>query len=165
MSQTIVHPLAPIADEESRILILGTMPSPKSREIGFYYGHPQNRFWRILATLFNEPVPHTNEERTDLLHRHGIALWDVLHSCRIEGASDASIREPMPNDIAGLLVRFPNIEVIYTTGGTAWKLYQKLCRPNTGRDAIVLPSPSAANAAWNVEHLAEAYRVILSQCR
>lgn len=162
MSETVYHILSPIADENSRILILGTMPSPKSREAGFYYAHPQNRFWRILAALYEESFPTDITERTALLCRHGIALWDVLYSCRIEGASDASIRNAVPNDIAGLLRQYPGIREIYTTGTTAGRLYQKLCLPAAGRPATTLPSPSAANASMNLSRLIEAYRVLLT---
>ena len=162
MSEMIFHPLPPLIDRDSRILILGTMPSPKSREAGFYYAHPQNRFWRVLSSLFGEECPLGNEARTALLRRHGIALWDVLRSCRIEGASDASIREPLPNDIAGLLRQYPGIRRIYTTGATAGRLYEKLCLPLTGRAAQLLPSPSAANAQKSLAALIEAYRIILS---
>lgn len=102
-STLVVHPLKPVYDKNSRALILGTMPSPKSREYGFYYSHPQNRFWRVAAGLYNAPVPETNEEKASFLLQHRIAMWDVLKSCRIAGADDASIREPVPNDIAGLL--------------------------------------------------------------
>lgn len=162
MADTVLHTLSPIADEKSRILILGTMPSPKSREIGFYYGHPQNRFWRILSMIYGEELPQDNAGREAMLRRHGIALWDVLRSCRIEGASDASIRDPLPNDIAGLLRQHPGIGRIYTTGTTAGRLYRQLCLPDTGREAVILPSPSAANAQMTLPKLVEAYRVILA---
>lgn len=161
MSETVYHVLPPVVDAESRILILGTMPSPKSREVGYYYGHPQNRFWRILAALFGEPLPEGTPERAAFLGRHHIALWDVLYSCRIEGASDASIREPVPNDLPLFLQEHPAIRGIYTTGTTAGKLYQKLCLPATGRPAVILPSPSAANASRSLPQLIECYRVIL----
>ncbi len=161
MPQKIVHPLAPIADEESRVLILGTMPSPKSRERGFYYGHPQNRFWRVLALLFGEEPPTTEEDRTALLKGHRIALWDTLFSCTIEGASDASIRDPVPNDVAGLLKTFPGIRAVFTTGQTAKRFYDRLILPQTGREATVLPSPSPANARMSLSDLLEAYRVLL----
>ena len=97
---TVTHEIQPVFDSRSRVLLLGTMPSPSSREQGFYYGHPQNRFWRVIAAIFDEPAPRTIEEKRDMLLRHPIALWDVLASCEIEGASDASIRDAQPNDLA-----------------------------------------------------------------
>lgn len=153
----VVHTIEPVFDEHSRVLVLGTMPSPKSREIGFYYGHPQNRFWRVLAALFDEPVPTTNAERTALLLRHHIALWDVLASCDIEGASDASIANAAPNDLTRITEAAP-IQQVFCTGATAARLYEKLCEPTTGLPAVKLPSTSPANAAWSLNRLIEAYR-------
>lgn len=155
----IRHTIEPVFDECSRVLVLGTMPSPKSREAGFYYGHPQNRFWRVLAALFGEPLPATNEERTALLLRHRIALWDVLASCDIQGASDASIANAVPNDLSRILDVAP-IREIFCTGATSARLYAKLCEPRTGRPAVKLPSTSPANAAWSLERLIEAYRPV-----
>ena len=161
MSEWIVHPLAPVFDKNSRVLVLGTMPSPKSREAGFYYSHPQNRFWPILAELFGEPLPRSNEEKAALVLRHGIALWDVLHSCRIAGADDASIRDPVPNDIARLLAE-THIRAVFTTGAKASALYRRLCLPGTGMKAVPLPSTSPANCRnWSYATLLEAYRVLL----
>ena len=157
----IAHPFEPVADERSRVLLLGTMPSPRSREDGFYYGHPQNRFWKVLAALFDEPAPTTNERKRDLLLRHHIALWDVLSSCEIEGASDASIAHAEPNDIAGLIAR-THIEAVYCTGSKAAELYAKLCEPACGLKATRLPSTSPANAACSFDELLEAYRAIMT---
>lgn len=159
MEQRIVHPLAPLHDAHSRLLVLGTMPSPRSRETGFYYGHPQNRFWPALAGVFGEPVPADNAEKAALALRHGVALWDVLHSCRIVGASDASIREPVPNDIAGLL-QATGIRRVYTTGTAAARYYARFCEPETHIPAVPLPSPSAANARMRLAELVEAYGVL-----
>lgn len=142
------------------MLILGTMPSPQSRKQGFYYGHPQNRFWKVLAALFDEDIPQGVEQRRRFALSHGIALWDVLASCDIVGASDSSIRNPVANDIAGLLKKAP-IKAVFTTGKTAGKLYQKLCRPLTGKEAGILPSPSPANCRCHLEELLEAYRILL----
>lgn len=161
MPKAVIHPLAPIADENSRILILGTMPSPRSRAEGFYYAHPQNRFWPVLAAIYNETLPCSNEERTALLLRHGIALWDVLQSCIITGAADNSIRQPVANDIAGLLRQYPGITRICTTGKEAARLYRRYCLPHTGLEAIPLPSTSAANAACRPETLLNEYRKAL----
>lgn len=160
MTERIVHPLKPVYDENSRVLVLGTMPSPKSREYGFYYSHPQNRFWPILAELFGENLPKTNEDKTSLLLRHRIALWDVLQSCRIDGADDASIHDPEPNDIAGLLA-VTKIRTVFTTGTKAAALYRRLCLKTTGVDAIALPSTSPANCRhYTYEKLLAAYRVL-----
>lgn len=156
-AERVEHTLDPIYDEHSRVLVLGTMPSPKSREIGFYYGHPQNRFWRVLAALFDEPVPATNAERTALLLRHRIALWDVLASCDIAGASDASIANAVPNDLTRITEAAP-IQQVFCTGATAARLYKKLCESATGLPATKLPSTSPANAAWSLDRLIEAYR-------
>lgn len=158
--EKVEHTLLPIADENSEVLILGTMPSPKSREVGFYYGHPQNRFWKVMAAVYDAPFPRDIEEKTAFLLQNHIALWDVLASCRICGASDASIKDPMPNDIVGLLEK-TKIDKIYTTGTTAYRLYQKLCAPTVGIDAIPLPSTSPANARMRADDLIRAYRSIL----
>lgn len=137
------------------------MPSPRSRAEGFYYAHPQNRFWRVIATIYGEGNPQTIEERTALLYTHGLALWDVLASCTIIGAADSTIRDPVPNDIPDLLCRFPNITRICTTGSTAAQLYHRLIEPQTGLAAITLPSPSAANARASFSQLLSAYRTAL----
>lgn len=160
----VQHPLDPVFDENSRVLVLGTMPSPASRETGFYYGHPQNRFWKVMAALLDEPLPATNDEKRALALRHGIALWDVLAECTIEGASDASISGCVPNDIGGLLARAP-IEAVFCTGAKATELYTKHCEPQTGVACMRLPSTSPANAAKSLEQLIEAYRVMLDHCR
>lgn len=163
-AQRVAHPLNPVFDERSRVLILGTMPSPKSRETGFYYNHPQNRFWKVLAALFDEPIPATNREKEALARAHGIALWDVLAECSIEGAADGTIAECVPNDIAWLLGESP-IEAVFCTGAKATELYQKYCEPACGRTCTRLPSTSPANAAVSLDQLIEAYRVILPHCR
>lgn len=161
MSELVIHPLEPVFDENSRILVLGTMPSPKSRKYGFYYSHPQNRFWRVVSELYGSPLPQTKEEKTAFLLQNHIALWDVLKSCRIEGADDASIRDPLPNDISGLLAK-TNILTIFTTGTKAATLYRRLCLKQTGIKAIALPSTSPANCRhYTYEKLLDAYRVLL----
>ncbi|MEA5137169.1 MAG: DNA-deoxyinosine glycosylase [Candidatus Fimivivens sp.] len=160
MRQTVEHPLAPIYNEHSKILILGTMPSPVSRQRAFYYAHPQNRFWQILFAILGSTPAEGEDARRNLCLSHGIALWDVLKSCTIEGASDASIRDAVPNDI-GLILGKGDIKAIFTTGSTAGKFYHKLCERSAGRPAIVLPSPSAANAAMRLDTLIERYRILL----
>ncbi len=156
----IEHTLSSVYDQNSKILILGTMPSPKSRELGFYYSHPQNRFWRVLSALYEDVLPQSTEEKTAFVLRHHIALWDVLQSCRIEGADDCSIKDPVPNDITRLL-RQTNISKIFTTGAKAASLYQRFCSRSAG-PAVALPSTSPANCRYyNLERLIESYRVIL----
>ena len=155
--QPVEHGIEPVFDGQSEVLVLGTMPSPKSREAGFFYGHPQNRFWRVLAALFDEPVPEDNAERADLLLRHHVALWDVLASCDIVGASDASIANGRPNDLSRILNGAP-VRSVFCTGATATRLYGKLCEAACGLPAVPLPSPSPANASWSLPRLVEAYR-------
>ena len=149
---------APVYNEHSRALILGTWPSPKSREMAFYYGHPQNRFWPMMAALTGEPVPKREdiEAKKQIILRHGLALWDTLESCTITGASDASIRDVVPNDIAALLQRVP-IEAVFCNGATAYRIYTKYLQPVTGLAAVKLPSTSPANAAWTMDKLAAAW--------
>lgn len=154
----VKHSLLPIYDEHSKILILGTMPSPKSRETGFYYGHPQNRFWKVMAHLFNVSL-ETKEERQDFCHQYHIALYDVLESCEIEGASDASIKQEKPNDLTFLLQN-SQIKTIFTTGAKAHQLYRKHLESKTHIAAIPLPSTSAANASMSLEKLIKAYACI-----
>lgn len=158
----IEHGIAPVFDGRSEVLVLGTMPSPASREAAFFYGHPQNRFWRVLAALFDEPAPVTNGERTDLLLRHHIALWDVLASCDIRGALDSSIANARPNDLGRILSAAP-IRRVFCTGATSARLYGKLCEPATGLAAVKLPSTSPANAAWSLPRLVEAYRPLAAE--
>lgn len=156
----IIHSIEPVFDTESRVLILGTMPSPKSREVQFYYGHPQNRFWRVLAAVLGEEVPQSVPEKKTMLLRHRIALWDVLAECEITGASDSSIRNPVANDLSVILDHAP-VQAVFTTGATAWKLYTRLQKPHTGIEAVRLPSTSPANCAVKMEALTEAYKAIL----
>lgn len=158
--QKILHQIPPLYDKNARVLILGTMPSPKSREVGFYYGHPQNRFWKVLAHLLGAPFPGTTEQRAALARQNRIALWDVLRECEINGADDASIRNPVPNDLSPILAAAP-IRAVFTTGKKAWALYHKYTYPKTGIPAVVLPSPSPANCAVSFEALCSAYSVIL----
>ncbi len=144
--QFVTHAFKPVFDSNSRLLILGTMPSPQSVKYGFYYSHPQNRFWPLLATIFSEQIPQTPAEKEALALRHNIALWDVLASCEINGASDASISSPVPNDLTQILDMTP-ITHIYTTGKTAFRLYSTYIAPQIHREAIYLPSTSPANQA------------------
>lgn len=156
----VVHTIEPVFDARSRVLVLGTMPSPASRDAGFYYGHPRNRFWPVMASLFGEQeVPRGVEGRRTFALRHRVALWDVLASCTIHGASDASIADPVPNDLRRILDAAP-IVAVFATGSKAWNLYRRFCEPATGVSAIKLPSTSPANASWSLERLVEAYRPV-----
>ncbi len=146
----ILHPLKPIYDENSKVLVLGTMPSVKSRENDFYYAHPQNRFWKTLSKVYEEEIGISNDERKDFLIRHKIALFDVLKSCDIEASSDSSIKNPIPNDLDEILNN-SKIEKIFTTGKKAYDLYMKLIYPKTKIEAICLPSPSPANCPKGIE--------------
>ena len=156
----IVHSFEPVYDKDSEILILGTLPSVKSRENNFYYGHKQNRFWKVLATLLKEPVPETNEEKKAMLLAHRIALWDVIQSCDIKGSSDSSIKNVQPTDI-GMILEKTNMTQIYANGNKAGQLYKRYQFPITGIEATVLPSTSPANAAWSLARLCEAWKTIL----
>lgn len=158
----IVHSFEPVYDKASEILILGTLPSVKSRENNFYYGHKQNRFWKVLATLLKEPVPDTIEEKKAMLLAHRIALWDVIQSCDIKGSSDSSIKNVQPTDI-GMILEKTNVTQIYANGNKAGQLYKRYQFPVTGIEAMVLPSTSPANAAWSLERLCEVWHVILEQ--
>ena len=155
----VEHPFPPLYDAHSRLLILGSLPSPQSRAQGFFYMHPQNRFWPVLARVFDEPTPIGKEARAAFALRHGIALWDVLASCEISGASDAAIKHPVANDLTALLSAAP-IQKIYTTGKKSTDLYRKYIFSQTGIAAIGLPSTSPANCAVGLETLCAAYRVV-----
>lgn len=157
----IYHPFPPLYDENSKILILGSFPSVKSREQMFFYGHPQNRFWKVLGGVFHENVPQTIEEKRIFLLSHRIALWDVIASCEIEGSSDSTIRNVVPNDLLPIM-QSADIKQIFVNGKTAEKYYKKYTQPTTTRNCICLPSTSPANAAWSLEKLVDTWKTILS---
>ena len=159
-TERITHAFDPVFDSESRILVLGTMPSPKSRELGFYYSHPRNRFWPVLSEILGEKVPETPEEKRDFCIRNKIALWDVLKECDIDGASDSSIKNAVPNDMS-IIFEKAQIKAVFTTGATASKLFKKFIEPKTGISAIALPSTSPANAKFKSGELCEEYKIIL----
>ena len=155
----VTHNFPPLFAPDSRALILGSIPSPKSREQAFFYGHPQNRFWPVLAAVFGEPAPQTIEDKRSLALRHRIAMWDTLAACDIRGASDTSIRNPVTNDLPWLIAQ-TQVRAVFCTGATSYKYYKKLCQPQTGIEAVCLPSTNPANAAWSKERLIQAYSVI-----
>ena len=153
----ISHTFLPVYDENSELLLLGSFPSVKSREQGFYYGHPQNRFWKVLAAVCDCGVPQTIEEKKEMLLKNHIAIWDVIDSCDIIGSSDSSIKNVVPADIVGILPR-TKITRIFANGKTAGSLYEKFSKESTGIEVIVLPSTSPANAAYSLERLTECWK-------
>jgi hypoxanthine-DNA glycosylase len=160
----VVHPFEPIYHTHSKILILGTIPSVKSREENFYYGHPQNRFWKVISCLTGHPVPETIEAKKELLAFEGIALWDVLKSCDIDQSKDSSIMNPVANDLSAILSKC-RIDAIFTNGKKADELYRKLCYPKTQKKSHVLPSTSPANGHYNIEKLMWEWSVILKHLK
>lgn len=157
----IKHPIPPLFDENSKILILGSFPSVKSRECGFFYGHPQNRFWKVMAFIFNEEVPKTIEEKRSMLLRNKVALWDVIASCDITGSSDSSIKNVVPNDVKSI-INSSNVQKIYVNGKKAKSLYDKFLEKELGMSAVCLPSTSPANASWNLERLQNEWKRLLN---
>lgn len=155
-SKKVKHPFPPLYDENSQILILGSFPSVKSREVKFFYGHPQNRFWKVVADVFDEKIPETIEDKKSLILKNHLALWDVISECEITGSSDASIKNAKANDISKIL-KDSSIKKIIVNGKTAERLYIKYIEPITGIKAVVMPSTSPANAAWSLDRLIEAW--------
>ncbi len=155
----IFHPIAPLYDKNSKILILGSFPSVKSREQNFFYGHPQNRFWKVVSSIYKCKTPTDISEKTEFLLSHHIALWDVIASCEIIGSSDSSIKNVTPNDLS-VILNNADIQQIFTNGKTAEKYYNKYIKKTIGRNSICLPSTSPANAAWSVEKLVGAWSII-----
>ena len=154
-----VHPIPPLFDGESKTLILGSFPSVKSREAAFFYGHPQNRFWVVAATVLGCPKPETVEEKKKMILENHLAMWDVIESCDIEGSADSTIRNVTANDLSVILEN-SKVERIIVNGKTAEKHYNKYTYPKTGIKAICLPSTSPANAAWSIEKLVDAWKII-----
>ena len=155
----IQHPIPPFYDENSKILILGSFPSVKSREQKFFYGHPQNRFWKVIAAVFDQDVPITITEKKDFLKQNHIAMWDVIGACEIEGSADSTIKDVVANDLS-LILDTADIRAIFVNGRTAEKYYNRYTKGVSGRQAYCLPSTSPANAAWTLEMLTDAWRVI-----
>ena len=159
-AQKQLHPIPPLFDSHSRVLILGSFPSVKSREAMFFYGHPQNRFWQVIAALTGAPLPRTVGEKRELILSNHFALWDCIGSCTIVCSSDSSIRDVVANDIRIITEHAP-IARIYCNGATSMKYFARYIVPQSGRTAQQLPSTSPANAAWSLDRLIDAWRVIL----
>ena len=157
----LLHPIPPVYDRHSRVLILGSFPSVRSREEGFFYGHPQNRFWKVLAAVFSAPVPVSVPEKKAFLLSHGIALWDVIARCEITGSSDASVRNAEPTDLS-VILQNTSVCRVYCNGTLAYDLYRRYQLPLTGLEAVRLPSTSPANAAWSLEKLISTWQQISS---
>ena len=155
----VTHPIPPVFDRHSKVLILGSFPSVKSREAQFFYGHPKNRFWKVTSAVFDATEPHTIEDKKSFLLSHGIAVWDVIASCDITGSSDSSIKNAVPNDLTKIL-EIAEIQTIFVNGKTAEKFYNKYIKDTISREAICLPSTSPANAAWSLERLTEVWKQI-----
>ncbi len=153
------HPFPPLYDENSKVLILGSFPSVKSREQNFFYGHPQNRFWKVVSAVMDTDTPVTIEEKSNFLHNNHIALWDVIASCDITGSSDSSIKNVVANDLTDIF-KNADIRQIFVNGKTAEKYYNKYIRNDIDRAVVCLPSTSPANAGWSVEKLVDAWTVI-----
>ena len=158
----IQHPFPPLYDAQSRILILGSFPSVASRAGMFFYHHPQNRFWPLMARLLGEQTPASIEEKSDLLHRHHVALWDSAAACEIDGSADATLRSVVPNDLRPIFAA-AQIRAVFCNGAASWNIYHRYIEPNTGLPAAKLPSTSPANAAWSLARLEEAWKVILDE--
>ncbi len=159
MGEIFTHNFEPIFDNNSEILVLGSFPSVKSRENNFYYAHPQNRFWRVVASVYSCPVPSSVEEKKNMLLSNKIAVWDVIRSCEITGSADSTIKSVIPNDLSEIL-SVADIKKIYANGKTAQSLYNKYIKKNTGIDIISLPSTSPANAAYSLEKLIKEWKII-----
>lgn len=158
----VEHPFPPVLSPDSHTLILGSFPSVRSREEGFFYGHPRNRFWAMLAAVFDEPLPASIPEKESLILRHHLALWDVIASCRIEGSSDASVRDAVPVDIERI-TRTCSIRRVICNGALAGKLYHQHLEAALGLEPLILPSTSPANAAWHFDRLCDVWRAALTQ--
>ncbi|MGN0528087.1 MAG: DNA-deoxyinosine glycosylase [Ruminococcus sp.] len=157
MASEKIHPIPPVYGKSSKTLILGSFPSVKSRENGFFYGHPQNRFWRVMARICNEVVPQTIDEKKALILNNGFALWDVIHSCEITGSADSTIKNVVSNDLTQIL-NTADIQQIFVNGKKAQSLYKKYLEKETGMTAVLLPSTSPANASWSEDRLYEYWK-------
>ena len=159
MSERIIHPFEALYNENSKVLILGSFPSVKSREVSFFYGHPRNRFWKVIPALFGEEEPLTIEKKKELILRRNLALWDSIHSCEITGSSDSSVRNVVPNDISKIIGN-SKVSKVFCNGALSHKMYMKYIFPDTKIEAVKLPSTSPANAAYSLDKLIEEWKII-----
>lgn len=159
MSERIIHPFEALYNENSKVLILGSFPSVKSREVSFFYGHPRNRFWKVIPALFGEEEPLTIEKKKELILRRNLALWDSIHSCEITGSSDSSVKNVVPNDISKIIGN-SNVSKVFCNGALSHKMYMKYIFPDTKIEAVKLPSTSPANAACSLDKLIEEWKII-----
>ncbi len=155
----LTHPIPPLYNNQSRILILGSFPSVKSRENKFFYGHPQNRFWKVVSAVLSQDMPTTIEEKRRFILNNRIALWDVIAACDISGSADSSIKNVQANDLT-LILDSADIQQIFVNGKTALRYYEQYIQPSLQRSAICLPSTSPANARWSLQQLTQAWSVI-----
>ncbi|MGN1123269.1 MAG: DNA-deoxyinosine glycosylase [Eubacterium sp.] len=154
MSNSVIHPIKPVFNSSSKILILGSFPSVKSREQGFYYGHPQNRFWKVIARVCNADIPTAIDEKTKLILDNGYALWDVIHSCEIDGSADSTIKNVTVNDVKSVINQ-SQINAIFVNGKKAMQMYKKYLEKDIAIEPVLLPSTSPANASWSEDRLFE----------
>lgn len=159
MSERIIHPFEALYNENSKVLILGSFPSVKSREVSFFYGHPRNRFWKVIPALFGEEEPVTIEKKKELILRRNLALWDSIHSCEITGSSDSSVKNVVPNDISTIIGN-SKVSKVFCNGALSHKMYMKYIFPDTKIEAVKLPSTSPANAAYSLDKLIEEWKII-----
>lgn len=159
MSERIIHPFEALYKENSKVLILGSFPSVKSREVSFFYGHPRNRFWKVIPALFGEEEPVTIEKKKELILRRNLALWDSIHSCEITGSSDSSVKNVVPNDISKIIGN-SKVSKVFCNGALSHKMYMKYIFPDTKIEAVKLPSTSPANAAYSLDKLIEEWKII-----
>lgn len=159
MSERIIHPFEALYNENSKVLILGSFPSVKSREVSFFYGHPRNRFWKVIPALFGEEEPLTIEKKKELILRRNLALWDSIHSCEITGSSDSSVKNVVPNDISKIIGN-SKVSKVFCNGALSHKMYMKYIFPDTKIEAVKLPSTSPANAAYSLDKLIEEWKII-----
>ena len=155
----IIHPIKPLYNKNSKTLILGSFPSVKSREENFFYGHKQNRFWKVISSVFNTPLPTTIEVKRNLILSNNLALWDVIKSCEIVGSADSTITNVTPNDLT-VILNNSNVTRIFVNGKTAYKYYVKYIEKSINIKATVLPSTSPANSSASLEKLIESWQVI-----
>ena len=162
MKKLVIHPIPPLFNRESKVLILGSFPSVKSREQGFFYGHPQNRFWKVLAKIKEDKIPDTIEEKKDFILKNNLALWDTLASCEIEGSADSTIKQAKANDLSVILDN-SKVDKIFVNGKTAKKYYDKYIKDKLQIEAVCLPSTSPANASFTIEKLVEEWKIIFEE--